>query len=70
MTDKSTKYRFSIRKKLILGIILLTVLICAVSTVSGYFQYNNTIRKLYNENGYVIANIILDNIDHDKIVTM
>ena len=67
MTDKSTKYRFSIRKKLILGIILLTVLICAVSTVSGYFQYDNTIRKLYNENGYVIANIILDNIDHDKI---
>ena len=43
------------------------VLICAISTVSGYFQFDDTIRKLYNDNGYVIGNIILNNVDHDKI---
>ncbi len=59
--------RFGISKKLMLSIILITVLICVVSTFSGYYQYNNTIRKLYNDNGYVIGNIILDNIDHDKV---
>ena len=42
-------------------------MICAVSTLIGFYQYDNTIRKLYNDNGYVIANIILDHIDHDKV---
>ena len=64
---KPTRIRFGISKKLLLSVILLTVLICAISTVSGYYQYQNTIRKLYNDNGYVTANIILDHIDHDKI---
>ncbi|MCR4805327.1 MAG: SpoIIE family protein phosphatase [Clostridia bacterium] len=66
-TTKSGRLRFSISKKLLLSYVLLTFLICAVSTVSGYFQYDNTIRKLYNDNGYVIANIILDHIDHDRV---
>ena len=64
---KPTRIRFGISKKLLLSVVLLTVLICAISTISGYFQYQNTIRKLYNDNGYVTANIILDHIDHDKI---
>ena len=64
---KPRRIRFGISKKVLLSVILLTVLICAVSTVSGYYQYSNTIRKLYNDNGYVIANIILDHIDHDQI---
>ena len=64
---KPRRIRFSISRKVLLSVILLTVLICVVSTVSGYFQYSNTIRKLYNDNGYVIANIILDHIDHDQI---
>ena len=59
--------RFGISKKLLLSVVLMTILICVVSTLSGYIQYSNTIRKLYNENGYVIANIILDHIDHDKV---
>ena len=66
-TPKAKRIRFGISKKLLLSVILLTVLICAISTVSGYYQYSNTIRKLYNDNGYVIANIILDHIDHDRI---
>ncbi len=66
-TKDAGRIRFGISKKMLVSIILLTVLICVVSTFSGYVQYNNTIRKLYNDNGYVIANIILDHIDHDKI---
>ena len=66
-TAKRGRIRFGISKKMLLSIILLTILICLVSTLSGYYQYENTIRKLYNDNGYVIANIILDHIDHDKI---
>lgn len=65
--EKSEEIRFGVGKKILLSIVLMTVLICAVSTLSGYFQYSNTIRKLYNDNGYVIANIILDHIDHDKV---
>ena len=65
--DGSKRARFGVSKKLLLSIILITVLICAVSTFSGYYQYDNTIRKLYNDNGYVVGNIILDNIDHDKV---
>jgi len=64
---KPEHIRFGISKKLLLSVVLLTVLICVVSTVSGYYQYSNTIRKLYNDNGYVIANIILNHIDHDQI---
>ena len=64
---QSSRIRFGIRKKMVLSVVLLTALICLISTASGYYQYNNTIRKLYNDNGYVIANIILDHIDHDQI---
>ena len=64
---KPKRIRFGVSKKMLLSVVLLTVLICAVSTFSGYVQYSDTIRKLYNDNGYVIANIILKHIDHDKI---
>ena len=66
-TTKPKRIRFGISKKLLLSVILMTILICVISTFSGYYQYNNTIRKLYNDNGYVTANIILDHIDHDMI---
>ena len=66
-TPKRKRFQFGISKKMLLYTIFLTILICAVSTVSGYLQYDNTIRELYNKNGYVIGNIILDNIDHDRV---
>ena len=66
-TKERGKVRFGISRKLLLSVVLLTLLICAISTVSGYYQYSNTIRKMYNDNGYAVANIILNNIDHDKI---
>ena len=64
---KTGRFTFGISRKLLLSVVLMTVLICVVSTISGYYQYSNTIRKLYNDNGYVTANIILNHIDHDKI---
>ncbi len=66
-TEKKRGGRFGISKKLLLSVILMTVLICAVSTISGYTHYNNTIRKLYNDNGYVVANIVRDHVDGDKV---
>ena len=66
-TKRHGRIRFGISKRLLLSVILLTVLICVVSTLSGYYQYSNTIKKMYNDNGYAVANIILENIDHDKI---
>ena len=64
---KPAKIRFGVSKKLLLSIVLMTLLICLISTISGYYQYDGAIRKLYNDNGYVIGNIILDHIDHDKV---
>ena len=64
---KPGKIRFGISRRLLLSVVLMTVLICVVSTYSGYYQYSNTIRKMYNDNGYAIANIVLNSIDHDKI---
>ena len=66
-TERRKRFQFGISKKMLLYTIFLTVLICAISTVFGYMQYENTIRELYNSNGYVIGNIILDHIDHDRI---
>lgn len=64
---KNRKKRKSIRKKLLASTIIMAFLICAASCLVGYLQYNNTIMQLYNDNGYVIGEIILDHIDHDKV---
>ncbi len=61
------KIRKSINHKLLTSIVVLSIIISAVSCLIGYMQYNETIRKLYNENGYVIGDIILEQIDHDKV---
>lgn len=59
--------RKSLNKKLLFSIVILCVVISAVSGVVGFLQYNNTIRRLYNRNGYMLGNIILEQIDGDKI---
>ena len=59
--------RKSLNKKLLLSIVLLCVVISVVSCVVGFLQYNNTIRKLYNKNGYMLGNLILEQIDGDRI---
>lgn len=60
-------FRKSLNKKLLSSIVLLSVVISAVSCVVGFLQYNNTIRRLYNENGYMLGSLILEEIDCDKI---
>lgn len=61
------KYRFGISKKMMLGIIILAVSLCVVTCVVGYYQYKKTITKLYNDNGYVVGDMILKLIDIDEI---
>ena len=69
MTDEKKKgtIHLGIRMKLLLSVVMMTILICAISTLIGYYKFSDTIRKQYNDNGYVIGNIILDHIDHDKV---
>ena len=64
---KTGGIRFGISKKLLVSVIAMTALICLISTLSGFSEYQRTIQRLYNDNGYVVANIILDHIDHDKV---
>lgn len=59
--------RKSLNKKLLFSIVLLCVIISAVSGLIGFMQYNNTIRRLYNKNGYMLGSIILNKIDCDRI---
>ena len=61
------KNKKQIRKKLIASIVIVSFVICAASCLVGYIQYDQTMRRLYNENGYVIGEIILGEIDHDRI---
>lgn len=61
------KLRKSLNKKLLFSIVLLCVIISVVSCVIGFLQYNNTIRRLYNENGYMLGSMILEQIDGDRI---
>lgn len=61
------KKKTKIGRKLLASIIIVSVIICAASCLIGYTQYRSTIRKLYNDNGYVIGEIILDELDHEKI---
>ena len=66
MAGKTKKNR-KISKKLILSIVVIAFIITAASCVTGYVQYDNTMRRLYNENGYVIGEIILNELDHERI---
>ena len=62
-----TKRKLGIHKKALIGIILFTVLLSGLMCASGSFIFDRAIQRMYNERGYVIANIILDEIDKEKI---
>lgn len=53
--------------KLICGIVLLGMLICAVSSLIGYHQYKNTIEKQYNTMAYQYAEIAQSYVDTEKL---
>ena len=61
------KYKFGLNTRMLLSIMLLGGALCIATCFVGYYQYKNTITKLYNENGYIVGDIILDRIDAEEI---
>ena len=61
------KKRWGINRKTLTAIIVFTLLINIISCICGSIIFDRAIQKLYNDKGYVVANIILNDIDHDKI---
>ena len=61
------KKRWGLNRKTLTAIVIFTLLMCIFSCLSGSFIFYRAVSRLYNEKGYVVANIILSNIDHDKI---
>lgn len=59
--------QWGIRKKTLAGIIAITLLIMVLSCIGGSIIFDRAIEKQYNDKGYMVANIILNDIDHDKI---
>ena len=67
MKKEEKKVKKSLSRKIVLGAVLLSVAIAALSCVVGFYQYRDTITKLYNANGYVVGEIILNTLDNEKI---
>lgn len=59
--------RWGINQKSLVGIIVFTLLMNVLMCISGSYIFDRVIQKIYNERGYVVANIIIEHIDHDKI---
>lgn len=62
-----SKRKWGINKKALISIIVFTLLMNVMMCLSGSLIFNKAVQKIYNERGYVVANIIIDEIDHDKI---
>ena len=67
MSKNKFKIRWGLNKKSLVTIIIFTLLVTSLMCVVGSLFFDKAIEKLYNERGYVVANIILEQIDHDKI---
>ena len=61
------KRKPSISRKAAITIVLFTLLISIFICIGGAGFFDRAMEKSYNERGYIIANIILDQIDHEKI---
>ena len=61
------KKRWSIRKRAMTGIIIFALILSGLMCLAGSLIFDHAIEKQYNERGYVVAQMILDDIDHDKI---
>ena len=59
--------KWGIHKKAVITIILFILLLNTCMSVGGSLFFDRAIEKLYNERGYDIAAIILDEIDYEKI---
>lgn len=67
MQRKMVKNKWGINKKTLTSIIIFTLLLVLLLGVSGSLLFDKVIEKQYNDRGYVVAQIILGDIDHDKI---
>ena len=61
------KTRWTVTKKCMLSISLFAVILGALMCLGGSVIFNRAIEKQYNDKGYEVGNIILDEINHDKI---
>ena len=61
------KSNWGISKKTLTSIILFTLLLVLLLGITGSVLFDRVIEKQYNDRGYVVAQIILGDIDHDKI---
>ncbi len=61
------KKKQSVSKKALLSIIIYTLFFSFIICVAGSLIFYRVTGKIYNDQGYVVANIILNDIDHDKI---
>ena len=67
MSKKDPNNRWGMGKKALASIIIFTLLITLFMSIGGSVIFDRAIQKMYNDRGYVVANIILDEIDHEKI---
>ena len=58
---------WGINKKTLVSIIIFTLLLVGILGISGSILFDEVIEKQYNDRGYMVAEIILNDIDHDKI---
>ena len=65
--ESENRRRWDISKKTLVGIIVFTLFMSVFMCLSGSFLFDRVIQRVYNERGYVVANIIIEHIDHDKI---
>ena len=61
------KRKWGITKKSLIGIIVFTLLMNILMCICGSLIFDKVIQRIYNERGYVVANIIIEHIDHNKI---
>ncbi len=61
------KKRWGVNQKALIGTIFYTLLFSLFTCTAGCFLFDRVIQKLYNDKGYVVANIILNDIDVDKV---
>jgi len=67
MNKLKSRIKWGLNKKSLTAITIFTLLVSSLMCVGGSLFFDRAIEKLYNERGYVVANIILEHIDHDKI---
>lgn len=65
--NKEKKRIGIIKRRVIAGIIVFTLLTNLSMCLSGSFIFNHAIQKIYNERGYILGRIILNHIDNDKV---